>query len=103
MFKQPLFLDEGSGKLFTKEELAELEMFDREVDNEDQLRGNAQKREWKKSTPEIHERVKQANREYYRKNRDRIRARRKERWHTYEKYHVKKKSKQEETVCGEKE
>ena len=50
-FKQPLFLDEGSGKLFTKEELAELEMFDREVDNEDQLRGNAQKREWKKIHP----------------------------------------------------
>ena len=84
--------------MFTKEELAELEMFDREVDNEDQLRGNAQKREWKKSTPEIHERVKQANREYYRKNRDRIRARRRERYHAYEKY-----QKQEETVCGEKE
>ena len=85
-FKQPLFLGEGSGKLFTKEELAELEMFDREVDNEDQLRGNAQKREWKKSTPEIHERVKQANREYYQRNRERICARRRERYHTYEKY-----------------
>ena len=94
-FKQPLFLDEGSGKLFTKEELAELEMFDREVDNEDQLRSNEQKR---RSKARHKEKVKAANRAYYLKNSARIRARRRERYHAYEKY-----QKQEETVCGEKE
>lgn len=69
--------------MFTKEELAELEMFDREVDNEDQLRGNEQKR---RSRLKRQEKVRAENRAYYQRNRERICARRRERYHTYEKY-----------------
>ncbi len=81
--KQPLFVGEGSGKVLTNEELAELEMFDREVDNEDQLRGNEQKR---RSRLKRQEKVRAENRAYYQRNRERICARRRERYHTYEKY-----------------
>lgn len=71
--------------MFTEKELQELKKFDEEIDKEERLRKSESDWKSKHASPEIRERIRQANREYYQKNRERIRARRKARWHDYEK------------------